>query len=71
MATGHKDTVWGARHKIEEEELNRIIKEYDDKLKINITKLEASAIQAFRSKNTFLDLSEAKKMIRRLRGIDE
>lgn len=64
-----KDTVWGARHRFEEEEIERILKYYEKVLGIRITKLEASAILAKRSNLTFLSDVAAKKLIRELRGI--
>jgi len=65
-----KETVWGARHVNEEKELYRLMEAYKKKLKIDITKIEASAIQALRSSSLVFDLSEAKKVIGNLRGIN-
>ena len=64
-----KDTVWGARHKIEEDEILRIIMHYKNSYNIEITKLEASAIQALRSQEIFWNDKKAKEVITRLRGI--
>lgn len=64
-----KDTVWGARHKIEEEEIERIVEYYSNSLGTSITKLEASAIQAMRSQDITWNDSKAKKALARLRGI--
>ena len=64
-----KDTVWGARHILEEEEIQRIIQYYQEELAIRITKLEASAIQAVRSSELIWNRQKAKKLISNLRGI--
>ena len=64
-----KDTVWGARHKEEELEIERIIDYYRDTLNIEITKIEASAIQAIRSRDVIWNSKKAKDVISSLRGI--
>jgi len=66
---GRKETVWGARHIAEAEEIKRIINEYNKLFNIQITKLEASAILAERSKSVFWDKNEARKILERLRGL--
>ena len=70
MSTGRKETIWGARHINEEQEINRLISEYNKQLGVKINKLEASAIQAERSKNVQFNLDEAKEIIRKLRGVE-
>jgi len=64
-----KNTVWGARHLMEEQEIKRIIEEYQRLFDITITKLEASAILAERSKDVFWSESKARDMIKRMRGL--
>lgn len=64
-----KNTVWGARHVIEEEEIRRIIEYYQKTLGINITKLEASAIQAERSMDVMWTDKKAREILMNLRGI--
>ena len=64
-----KDTVWGARHVQEDEELKRITEFYADKLHIIINKLEASAVAAARSKSNVWSDKEARDFLLRLRGM--
>jgi len=66
---GRKDTIWGARHKLEGEEIKRIIENYKNLFNIELNILEASAIQALRSKDSFWNDKKAIDTIRRLRGI--
>lgn len=65
-----KNTVWGARHISEEEEIYRIIESYKNSMNTEITKLEASAIQAQRSREIFWNNDKAKKFLMKLRGIE-
>lgn len=67
---GRKDTVWGARHVREEEEIKRIIQYYESIGINNVTKLEASAVQAMRSQDVFWNQKKAKDAVARLRGIN-
>jgi uncharacterized ubiquitin-like protein YukD len=67
--SGRKDTIYCARDKSEEQEINRIIESYMKTLNIEITKLEASAIQAQRSKEVFWDNKKARDFILKLRGM--
>ena len=67
---GRKDTVWGARHVKEEEEIKRIIQYYESIGINNVTKLEASAVQAMRSQDVFWNQKKAKDAVARLRGIN-
>ncbi len=64
-----KDTVWGARHFLEEQEIKRIVEEYKKMWDIEITKLEASAILAQRSKNAYWTAKTAKDFIGKMRGL--
>jgi hypothetical protein len=64
-----KETVWVARHKSEEEEINRIIKNSREKLGIELNKLEASIILAERSKEMFWSDIKARDTIRRIKGV--
>lgn len=64
-----KNTVWGARHSLEQEEIERIINEFQNMLNITITKLEASVILAERSKSVFWNKNKSLDTIKRLRGI--
>lgn len=66
---GRKETVWGARHIKEEEEIRRIIEYFESNLNIRITKIEASAAIAARSQNLFWSDNDALKFIRSIRGI--
>ena len=66
---GRKETVWGARHVKEEEEIKRIIQYYQEIGITNVNKLEASAIQAMRSQDVFWNQKKAKDAIARLRGV--
>lgn len=61
------NTVWGARHKEEEQEIERLREEYSRRFKIRLTKLEASAVLARRSKSTSFPANELKKMIEEMR----
>ena len=67
---GRRETVWGARHIKEEEEIKRIMKEYTEQFGVQITKLEASAIAAMRSQEMFWNHKKAKEAISKLRGIE-
>jgi len=64
-----KDTIWGARHKSEGEEISRIMEYYRANFNINVTILEASAILAERSKDTFWNEKKAREIIAKLRGL--
>lgn len=66
---GRKETVWGARHIREDEEIKRIIEYYNKTFNIDLTILEASAIIAERSKSMFWNNKQAKEIIMRLRGL--
>ena len=66
---GRKNTIWGARHKIEGEEINRIIESYKKLYNIDINILEASAVQAERSKDVFWNDKKAMDAIKKLRGV--
>lgn len=67
---GRKNTRIGvARHRIEDEEIDRIIEEYKRMFNIIITKLEASAIIAERSKGVFWNQNKAKDFLIKLRGL--
>jgi hypothetical protein len=66
-----KNTVYGARHIKEEEEINRIMEYYENDLKLSITKLEASALQAMRSVDAYWSTEKAKKALMRLRGFND
>lgn len=52
-----------------EEEVNRIKKLFKEKLSIDITWTEATAIAAKRSSAVFLDMKDLKKMLSELRGL--
>ncbi|MFX1312075.1 MAG: hypothetical protein ACFFHD_05640 [Promethearchaeota archaeon] len=64
-----KETVWGARHISEEVEIKRILEYYEKQFNISLTKLEASAVLAERSRNIFWSDKEAIEFVRRLRGL--
>jgi len=66
---GRKDTIYCARHKIEEEEIERIIKYYKETLDREITKLDASVILAKRSRNVLWTDKKAIDEIRSVKGI--
>lgn len=66
---GRKETVWGARHISEDVEIKRTIDSYKELLKIDITKLEASAIVASRSQSVFWDQKKAREILSKLRGM--
>lgn len=63
-----KDTVWGHKHRDEDAEIKRII-EYYGQFGISITKLEASAILAERSKDVFWTEKKARDVLLKLRGL--
>lgn len=64
-----KNTVWGARHTLEEEEIKRTIEYYENSFNISITKLEASAIVAARSFSFHWSDKKAMDELRKLRGV--
>ena len=64
-----KNTVWGARHILEEDEIKRTIEYYENNFSINITILEASAIIAARSQNIHWTDKKAMDALRSLRGV--
>jgi len=64
-----KNTVWGARHVLEDKEIKRIINYYKKEFGISLTKLEASAIQSIRSKEIFWSEKKAKEVLIELRKI--
>ena len=66
---GRKETIWGARHTSEQKEIERIIQNYKEQYNIDLTILEASAIQAERSMDMFWPDKKARDAIKRLRGI--
>lgn len=66
-----KDTVWGARHKAEDEEIKRIIDRVYNDFNVSITKLEASYILAQRSQSVIFSKEKLMKWLKESRGIYE
>lgn len=64
-----KDTLYGHRHKKSAEEIERIRREAEKKHNIKLTKLEADAVVAERSKRSLWSESEFKKFMRKMRGV--
>lgn len=63
-----KDTVHTHRHISEEKEIKRIIQYYKEEFNLTLTILEASAIAAKRSLETFWTKNKALKEVQALRG---
>ena len=64
-----KNTVWGARHSLEEDEIKRTIEYYEDNFSIKVNILEASAIIAARSQDIHWSDKKAMDALRNLRGV--
>lgn len=65
---GRRDTVWVARHKIEEEEVKRLQGLVEKNCKVKVTKLEASAILARKSKLAAMRNKDIVNFVQELRG---
>jgi hypothetical protein len=64
-----KETVWGARHVTELEEIRKIVDYYRNVLNFEITQLEASAVLASKSHDAIWNSKKARDFILSMRGM--